>query len=281
MPRLELVAGTVPWRANPGNPFPAYDLWDRIESERQVALPGVPTPVSVVQKLSAAPDGAYTQLRATLENRLDAGPAGQLRFQIGQDLDVRGGRLAESSASLEASKGPFTADALARFLPPGTRPPLTPGWKRSWLDAFTRLRFGAAVHDGRGDALRASLDSTGSGAVGAQGAGVDALFDLRPSGTSPDAWMNASARVTLGGAAIDYNIKLAGRENPAVRCSNGRIQTLAVGRPAQQTAVLTWDSPCHCFTARIGASLDACDDTSLSFDVDLSKILQGASKKGG
>jgi len=283
VPRAELLGGTAPWRANPGDPFPAYDLWDRIESERQVPVAWTTTPQPVVQKLSAAPDGAYTQLRASLDNRLDAGKGGQVQLQIGQDLDVRTGHLAESFASFQATKGPFTADAVARFLAFGGRPPLTPNWTRSWLDEFTRLHAGAAVRDGRGDALRASLDSTGSGAVGAEGAGIDALFDLRPSGAAPDAWINAGARGVLGGASLDYAIRLAARDLPpsSVPCTSGRTKSLSAGGVAQQDAVLAWDSPCHCFVARAHATMDACGDPSLGFEVDLSKILQGAVRKGG
>ena len=214
VPRIELLAGTGTWRAHRGDPFPAYDLWDRIEPERLAQVPGLEAPQPVVQKLSAAPDGGYAQLRTTLENRFDAGKAGQLQVQVGQDLNVRTRRLAETSASMQASKGPFAADAVVRFLGFGGRPPLPTGWNRSWLDSFTRLHVGAALHDARGDNLRASLDSTGAGAVGAEGAGVDALFDLRPSGTPPDAWFNAGARAGLRGASLDYAIKLAGRDYP-------------------------------------------------------------------
>jgi LPS-assembly protein len=281
IPRLELLGGTAPSRQNPGDPFPAYDLWDRIESERQVPVPWSAAPQAVVQKLSAAPDGAYTQLRATLENRLDAGSRGRLDVQVGQDLDARTGRLAESSVSFRASRGPFATDALARFLAFGGRPPLAPGWSPSWLDGFTRLHASASIHDARGDALRGALDSTGSGAVGAEGAGVDALFDLRSSGAPPDAYVNAGARGVLGGAALDYAIKLTAREYPAIQCSSNRTVSLPPGRVVEQTAILTWDSPCHCFVARVRATLDACGDPSLGFSVDLSKILQGGARKGG
>lgn len=279
IPRLELLAGTAPWRARPGDPFPAYDLWDRIESERTVpiAVPGPRlVPAAVVQKLSAAPDGAYTQLRANLESRLDAGAGGRLVVGAGQDLDVRAGRLAETSGWLQASRGPFSADVNARVLAFGGRPPLTAGWKASWLDQFTHVHAGAAVHDARGDNLRAALDSAGSGAVGADNAGVDALFDLRPSGAAPDAWYTLGARGVLGGAALDYSVKLAARDVPAVQCSNHETKSLHAGQPVEQTAILTWDSPCHCFVARVRTSLDACGKPSLGIDVDLSKMLQGA-----
>jgi LPS-assembly protein len=283
VPRLELLAGTAAWQANPGDPFPAYDAWDRIDRDRRAPVAGVADPQPVVQKLSAGPQGAYSQLRASIENRLDGGSGGSLAVQLGQDLDVRTGQLAETSASLVASKGPFAADAIARFLAFGGRPPVAQTWSPSWLDEFTRFRLAASIHDQRGDALRASLDSTGSGAVGAEGAGVDELFDLRPSGAWPDAWYSVGARVGLGGAGLDYTARFAARDMPSgsTTCTSGQRRTLHAGDVGGQTAVLTWDSPCHCFVARVLASLDACGDPSLGFDVDLSKILQGAARKGG
>jgi LPS-assembly protein len=280
VPRLELLAGTAPWRANPGEPFPAYDLWDRIEAGRQVAIPGTTQETAVVQKLSAAPDGAYAQLRGSIESRLSAGKAGQLDAELGQDLDVRAGRLAESFASLSGSRGWFAADASARALLFGGRPALTSGWKASWLDAFTQLHAGASAHDPRGDQLRASLDSTGPGAVGAQGAGVDALFDLGSSGLPPGASATLGAHGALGGASLDYTVQLAARDTLGVQCHDRTVTRMA-GQPVQQTAVLAWDSPCHCFVARVRASLDACGAPHVGFDIDLSKILQGASGGGG
>jgi len=279
VPRLDILAGTAAWQENPGDPFPAYDLWDRIDSRRSVPVaPGLVLPVA--QKFSAAPDGAYTQLRAEIENRLDAGPKGHLVLRVGQDVDLRAGRLAESWGSLGAVKGPFVADAGARVLTGGQRPPVPPGWRSSWLDRYTELFASASIHDGRGDAVHASIRSLGPGAVGAQAAGVDALFDLRPTGTPPDATIDAGARATLGGAALDYDAKLVAREYPAIQCSNGRTRSMGALRPSQQTAVLSWDSPCHCFVARVRASLDACGVPSLGFDVDLSRILQGGPGRG-
>jgi LPS-assembly protein len=280
VPRLELLAGTSTWRANPGDPFAAYDPWDRIEPARRVPVTGAPGPLPVAQKLSAAPDGAYQQLRVTLENRLESGAGAYVASQLGQDVDLRIGRLAETAIGMQVVKGPFTGGATARFLAFGGRPPLAAGWKRSWLDEFTRFQAGASIHDGRGDSLRASLDAAGTGAVGAEGAGVDALFDLRPSGAQPDANYNLGARVGWGGASLDYALQLAAREKPKgmIQCANGEQRRLEEFGVSQQTAMLTWDSPCHCFLARVTASFNACGDPSLGFQVDLSKILQGAAR---
>ncbi len=268
VPRLELVAGTAAWRADDAQPFPAYDPWDRT------------APEVLVQQLSAAPDGAYAQARATLGTRL-AGPGGSLGLTLGQDADVRAGRLAESFAALAAARGPLRLDGSVRLLAFGGRPPRAPGWERSWLDELTRLHLGASLRDRRGDALRVSLDATGAGAVGAQGAGVDALFDLRPSGAPPEAWYRVGARLALGGAAFDYDAKITAREYPAYRCGGGETTPRAVpaGRIVEQAAAVAWDSPCQCFTVRVRASRDACDNMTYGLDVDLSKILQGAATK--
>jgi len=287
VPRLEFLGGPAPWRANPGDPFPAYDLWDRIEADRTVPVevaPGQePVPVSVVQKLSAAPEGAYGQVRASVESRLDAPGGGQFVLALGQDLDARSGQLAETSASLHAAKGPVSADASGGLLAFGGRPPLTEGWAPSWLDEFTQLHINVNAHDKRGDALRASLDSTASGAVGAQAAGVDALFELRSTGSPPDAWYGAGAKVPIGTAALDYSVRLTARQYPSVQCANSGATRNGVGtgHVYLQTAVFTWDSPCHCLNAFVRASLDLCDDLSFAFGVDLSKIFQGAARHGG
>ena len=286
IPRLEFLGGPAPWRANPGDPFPAYDLWDRIEADRTVPVEVTPgqgsVPVSVVQKLSAAPDSAYAQVRATVESRMNASGGAQFVLALGQDLDARTGQLAETSASLHAAKGPVSADASMGFLAFGGRPPLAQGWARSWLDEFTQLHLGVNVHDQRGDAIRASLDSAGSGAVGAQAAGVDALFDLHSTGTPPDAWYNVGAKVPIATAVLDYSARLAARQYPSVQCANsGATRSVDPGHIYLQTATFTWDSPCHCLNAFVSASRDVCDDLSFNFGVDLSKIFQGAARKGG
>ena len=296
VPRLELLAGTAPWRAGSSEPFPAYDLWDRVEAQRAVPVlvaaespAGIPEPpslhaVSMVQKLSAAPDGAYEQLRASIENRLDAGKAGQLQLVVGQDLDLRGRRFAESFGTLSGSKGWFTGAASIRLLAFQRRPPLAEEWvqqhwTRSGLDALTQLHAEANAHDGRGDTLRAAIDSTGSGAMGAQGAGVDALFDLAPSALPPGASYTLGAHGVLGGASLDYSVQLAARATPGVQCHD-RVTTLEAGHPLGQTALLAWDSPCHCFVIQVRATANACGQPGFGFDLDLSKILQGAGGGG-
>jgi LPS-assembly protein len=278
VPRVELVAGTAAWRPRDAPPYPAYDPWDRTDPDAEVELDG--EAAAMVQRLSAAPGGAYAQARATLGTRL-AGPGGSLGLTLGQDADVRAGRLAESFAALSAARGPLRLDGSVRLLAFGGRPPRTQGWERSWLDELTRLHLGASLRDRRGDALRVSLDATGAGAVGAQGAGVDALFDLRPSTAPPEAWYRAGARLVLGGAALEYDAKITAREYPAYRCGGGETtpRALSAGRIVEQAAAVAWDSPCQCFTVRVRASRDACDNMAYGLDVDLSKILQGAAAK--
>jgi LPS-assembly protein len=281
VPRLDLLAGTSTWRRSPGDPFPAYDLWDRIESARTTPVAGVADPLPVAQKLSAAPDGSYTQLRASLENRLEGGPAGRLALEIGQDADVRRGKLAETFASLSASRGPWSADASARFLAFGSRPRLTAGWRRSWLDEFTGLHAAAAYRVPRGDNVRVALDATGAGAVGAQGAGVDALFDLRSTGAAPDAYYSARAHLVLTtSAALDYDVRVTARTVPVIGCGAGNTkQNVDAFRVTEQQAALVWDSPCHCFTARVNVGDNICGDLTYGVSVDLSRIFQGAAPK--
>jgi LPS-assembly protein len=277
VPRIELLAGSDTWRPGAAAPFPAFDLWDRTDLESPVELDG--GPAVMVQRLSAAPDGAYAQARATIGTRL-AGPRGSLALVLGQDADLGAGTLAESFASLAGARGPFRADASVWFLPSGLRAPVPDPWTRSWLDELTQLHLGASVRDPRGDTLRLSLDATAAGAVGAQGAGIDALFDLRPSSAQPDAWYRAGARVVLGGASLEYEVKLTAREYPIVSCRGGESRTgVEAGTPVEQVAAVGWDSPCKCFTIRFHTSRDACDNMTYGLDMDLSKILQGAAVK--
>jgi LPS-assembly protein len=267
VPRLELLGGSAQWRSRSGEAAPSYDIWDRPTVRSGQAAPA--------QTLSAAPDGAYTQMRASVENLFDAGKKGQLRFELGQDLDLRTRRWAESFGSLSASKGWLSTDASARLLAFGGRPPLAAPYRESWLDAFTLMHLGAQAHDSRGDALSAALDSSGAGAVGAQGAGVDALFDFHSNRSNPYGAYTFEAKWILGGATIDYKVQLAARYLPSVATS----ENLAVPKDAlgslQQVLTLSWDSPCHCLVARARVALDAQNQPSYFFDLDLSKMLQG------
>jgi LPS-assembly protein len=148
VPRLEWRAGTH--AAGEVLPFPAYDAHDR----------------SSTALLSAAP-GPFQQLRAAIENRLDGPSATAARVEVGQDVDLRAGRLAETFAGLGVSAGPVVADARASFFAAdGRAEPARPARIPSSLDRFTELRGSVAVQDRRGDGIRAGFLAVGPGGSG-------------------------------------------------------------------------------------------------------------------
>ena len=211
-----------------------------------------------------------------MDSTLEAGAAGRLQLGASQDLDLGDGQVAETTAWVSGARGPFSLGVRGSALLFGGRPPANPNPAyRSRLDAFTRLDANAALQDARGDAVTASLSSVGPGAVGAQAAGVDALFDLRPGTEGAAALSTLGARAVWSGAHLGYEVQLAVRRTD-VKCANGSVHTRDAGEITQQTGSLVWSSPCRCFTAGVKASLDACGGFSNSVTLDLSQLLQGA-----
>jgi LPS-assembly protein len=211
-----------------------------------------------------------------VENTLEAGPAGRLQLRLDQDVDLRRGKLAESTLALSGVRGPLGAGAQLSLLAFGGRPPRDPRAEyRSGLDAFTRLEAYATARDLRGDALTAGVSSVGPGAVGAQAAGVDALFDLRPGTQSAAATLNLSGKTRLDAANISYVAALAARRTD-LPCGGGTISHRDVGGMEKQTAEVVWDSPCHCFAAGVKVTYDACGTFGYGLQLDLSRLMQGA-----
>jgi LPS-assembly protein len=78
----------------------------------------------------------------------------------------------------------------------------------------------------------------------------------------------------LSGAHLGYEVQLAVRRTDVV-CS-GTTRSRDAGGLLDQRADLVWDSPCHCFTAGVKLSQDACGDFHYSFLLDLSRLMQGS-----
>lgn len=264
VPRLEYRGGTAAAGSVPR--LPAYDLWDRVPDERVLAAsvsPGGPTVALPPRRfLSAAPDRAFHQLRLALDNRL-ARPGLGLRLELGQDLDLGAGRFAESFVSSTVTSGPFRLDGAARFLLFQDRavPAEAPG-HGSWLDAFTELRAGIQLSDRRGDSVHAALISVGPGGSGTAVAGVDPLFDLRPTSAGPISLGSAGVRGVLGGAAAGYDVLVPARGGVVERCDGSGTRPASGWQPQQHTFSLSWDSPCRCFGIRLQARMDACGELS-------------------
>jgi len=255
-PRLEWRTGT----AAAGDPLavPAYDAFDR----------------STAGILSASP-GPFQQLRAAIETRLEAPGATLLRAEVGQDADLRAGRLAEAFAALAVAAGPVTAESRARFFPVDGRGVPAPAPRiRSPLDALTELQASLSVQDRRGDGVRAGFLAVGAGGSGGLVAGLDPLFDVRPaSKLDAAAAATAGVRLTLGTARVGYDALLPGRAAFVPSCgdptSERRVSALQV---QQHAASLAWESPCRCFRVTMIARLNDCGGVSYSASIDLSRL---------
>ncbi|HEX9051380.1 MAG TPA: LPS-assembly protein LptD [Anaeromyxobacter sp.] len=260
-PRLEWRAGTA--SAGEGIPWTGYDALDR----------------STAGFLSAAPPGAWQQLRGAVETRLAADGADLLRLEVGQDYDARLGRFAETFAGADVAWRGLGVSAAARFLAIDDRPEAAPAAPipSRFLDRFTELRASASYSDGRGDLLRAGFVSIGPGGSGTLLAGIDPLFDLRPSPMAVAASASAGARVVAGGATLGYDVLFPGRDQYVPSCAAGgpaQGRPVSAWRPQQQVASAVWNSPCRCFRITALVRHDDCGDWSYSASLDLSRLAE-------
>jgi LPS-assembly protein len=261
-----LVAPRLEWRAGSDArgevlPFPVYDELDR----------------STGGLLSAAP-GPFQQLRAAIETRLEGRKATLARLELGQDLDLRAGRLAETWATLGVAAGPVVADARASFFAEGRgSPTATPLIPSPTLDELSELRASVALRNHRGDGVHAGFFSVGPGGSSALQAGLEPIFDTR-SATEASAFANAGFRATVGGARLGYDALMYGRAafvnacnqpDPTVTAQR-RVEALHV---QQHTATLGWESSCRCFRIVATVSVNDCANSigdvsgKLTFDL--------------
>ncbi len=256
-PRLEWRGGTG--SAGEGIAWNAYDLFDRTGTGA----------------LSAAPPGPWQQLRAAAETRLTAGGADLLRLEVGQDYDVRLGRLGETFAGAGVAWRRFSASAAARAFAFEARPYPTPPARipSSFLDRFTELSGSASLADHRGDVVHAGFYSIGAGGSGSLLAGIDPLFDLRPTATEPSASATVGARAVWSGATLGYDVLLYGRAGYVASCSGGGGERrVEAGQPQQHVVTAVWDSPCNCFRIAAVGRLNDCGEPSGSLVLDLSHL---------
>jgi LPS-assembly protein len=257
-PRLEWRAGTTP--RGEVLSFPAYDPFDQ-------ASAGL---------LSAAP-GAFQQLRAAVETRLEGRGATAARAVVGQDLDLRAGRLAETFAALAVAAGPISADARASFFLDGRGAPVAPPPIPSRLDDFTELRAGLSVRDRRGNAVRAGFLSVGPGGSGTLVAGLDPIFDVRPAPVAATAVATAGLELNLGGAQLGYEALLPGRAALVPSCSDpvNALRRVEAFQVQQHTARLGWQSSCRCFRVVAVARINDCGGIGYSASIDLASLAGG------
>jgi LPS-assembly protein len=291
------------WRWGSGLLGPALPAYAYDEGDRTPALPGAPgfSPPSSpgtsagtacplgpsqpgclpLRSLSAGPSGPWSQLRLSLGNRLAGASSGPLsravlEIDLGQDLDLVSGKLAETWARARATTGPFTASLLARFLAFGARAPpgtWTPQYPSGWLDPFTEIRADASFADGRGDSVHAGILGMGTGASASIRAGLDPLFDERAIPFQAIAQATAGAKVRLlGGLDATYEALANARTVVAPSCRDSAVLEPRPAGLQQQTLGLVWSSPCQCWRAGLAVRLDQCGNTGFAATLDLSQL---------
>jgi LPS-assembly protein len=259
------VAPRLEWRFGTGAtgealPFPAYDAFD--PSTSTTAL------------LSARP-GPFQQLRAAVETRLEVRGSDLVRAELGQDVDLRAGRFAETFAALAVAAGPVGADARASFFGVESRPtPAKAPPIRSWLDDFAELRANLSLVDRRGDGVRAGFVAVGPGGSGTLLAGIDPLFDVRPADVDAGAAATAAFRATLGGARLEYEALLPGRAAFVQSCSGrpGELRQVGALQVQQHSGTLSWESSCRCFRINAFFRINDCAEYSYSASLDLTGL---------
>jgi LPS-assembly protein len=258
-PRLEWRAGTD--AAGEVLPFPAYDPFDR-------ATGG---------SLSAAP-GPFHQLRGAVETRLETRAARVARAELGQDLDLRSGRLAETWAALGVAAGPLSADARASFFVDGRGSPTRAAAIPSRLDELTELRARLALRNRRGDGLHVGFLSVGPGGSGALVAGIDPIFDTRAADIEASAVATGGFRFTVGGAQLGYEALVYGRDAFVDACTGptGAQRRVDAFQVQQHTGSLGWESSCRCFrvvaTVSVNDCADSVGDASYRVSLDLARL---------
>jgi LPS-assembly protein len=254
-PRLEWRAGTG--AAGEVLAVPAYDAFDRSSA------PGF--------LLSAAP-GPFQQLRGAVETRLERGGADLARLELGQDVDLRAGRLAETFAALGVAAGPVSGSARASFFTDGRGLPAPSPRIPSDLDRFTELRADLSVRNRRGDGFRAGFLAVGPGGSGALVVGIDPLFDVRPAPLEAAAAATAGVHATVGSARLAYEALLPGRAAFVPRCEGDGERRVGALQVQQHTGSVAWESSCRCFRVLALARVSDCGERSYSVSFDLAGV---------
>ena len=263
-----------------GTALPAfcYDEWDR-----GAAVPVATTSAFVAPRYAAAaPPGRSNQMRVALTTWLHAPDALLLRGEVGQELDLGRGKLAEGFVTAAASRGYVTGEADLRFWTAGRPDPAPQPPHASWLDRFSALRLNLAIGDGRGDGVHGGLLAFGPGGSGRTGAGVDTLFDARPISIRPldqagasSAAAEALASATLGAnlrigpASFGYDVLLPARTIDVGSCQAGGLtRTIGPWHLQQQSGWAEWNSTCNCFKLKVAVGVNDCGGIP-SFKVEL------------
>jgi len=279
-PRIEWRGGTPV----AGPKLPAY-AYDEVDAAPVLAnAPCVAPPAGLVggclpfRTLSSTIPGGFSQMRLALRNRLVA-PSGalsvtRLDLDLGQDLDLSAGKLAETWVRAGAAWGPVTGNLLARFFAfgaasaPGAWAPASP----SWLDRFTEVRLDLAAADARGDKLSFGFLALGASASGSMKAGLDPLFDPRAVPLQPFAQVTGGINVRVfGGLDLRWDTLFSVRSTVSYPFGYAYPQPTAPGFQSN-TFTAGWTSPCECWRALVKVSLQQNNWWSFGAALDLSEI---------
>jgi LPS-assembly protein len=284
-PRLEwLLASPV---AGPGLPAFGTDAWDRAAETPAGATAAFVAP----RYAAAAPPGRSNQLRLAVASWLHSPAFAWLRGEVGQDVDLGRGKLAEGFVNGAASRGYVTGEAEVRFWTAGRIEPAVQPSSASWLDRFSLLRVRLSLDDGRGDGVHGGLLAFGPGGSAQMGAGVDALFDPRSiaissldpiPGTDSGPYVPASAtlgaKVRIGPASFGYDVLMPARTTVVGACqAGGQPRTIGPWHFQQQNGWAQWDSPCRCFKLKVAVGVSDCGGIP-SFKVELGLGQVGATR---
>ena len=272
-PRLGWRAGTG--QAGPPLPAFAYDELDAAPAHAAGSASAVPT------RPLTAMAGRFQQLQLSLRNRLVAPPGGLVgaELNLGQDLDLDAGALAETWAQGWLQIWRARLDLTTRFYALGARAPVKPpdGARPSFFDSFSELSAGLTFSDGRGDDVHASVAAVGWGASPRLVAGLEPFFDRRELSFPAMASGSVGTRARVSGATLAYDALFNARDM-APRCA-GKSATPHV---YAHTATFVWDSPCKCWKAGFVLGIDECQARpSWSFIIDLSALGGGKLGVGG
>jgi LPS-assembly protein len=267
-PRLDWRIGSAV--QGPDLPASGYDGWDRASE----VPPGAAPEFAAALPAAAAPPGVFHQARLAVMSRFVTPSRELARLELGQELDLRRGALAEGWVALASSWGPVSAEADARFWTAGRLEPAPSPQHPSWLDSFSELRLSVALADGRGDQLYGRLFALGAGGSGRLGAGADALFDARTGGAvaEPAATGTLGGRVRMGPASAGYEALLPARVQAVPACQGSGTRVISAWQVQQHNASLDWDSPCRCFRARAVVRITDCGDIGYGLTVDLGRV---------
>jgi LPS-assembly protein len=258
------IVPRLAWRLGSGvlgDPLPAfgYDQWDR----GGAVPPGAAARFEEPRMLAAAPPGRFQQGRASIETRIGAPGAELLRAEVGQNVDLDAGRLGERFATLRGAYGLVAVDGAVRYASPGSRP--AGEWATAPRpDGWTELRGALSVRSPWGQEVHASALRIGAGGSPFLQAGVDDLFDPRPSSFPLTAQGSAGLRLPLGPALVTYDLLVPTREVAVPVCNGAGTRQIGALHVQQHAATLTWDSPCRCFKASVLVRRTDCGDTSFS-----------------